>query len=138
MAVNKTNIELNDDGYCFVCGKNNREGLQVNWVTEGKTTRAEFVPLKRFQGFKDIVHGGIITALLDEAMARLAWKLYGNCIPAEINIRFISAARVKEKLLISGEIVNTAKRIIYARSEIRKEDGTKVATATAKILLLKP
>ncbi len=136
MVMDKPIIELEDDGYCFVCGRNNREGLQVNWVTEGKTTRAEFVPAKRFQGFTDIVHGGIIAALLDEAMARLAWKLYGNCIPAEINIRFISAAKVKEKLLVTGEIVNTVKRIIYARSQIRKEDGTKVATATSKILLL--
>ncbi|HCJ66611.1 MAG TPA: hypothetical protein DHV62_04615 [Elusimicrobia bacterium] len=131
------NIKLEDDGYCFVCGKNNREGLKINWTIAGKTTRAEFVPLKKFQGFKDILHGGIITSLLDEAMGRLAWIVYGNCISVEIEVRFIHPAKINEKLLITGEIVNTVKRIIYARSEIKKEDGTKIATATGKILLLK-
>jgi len=55
----------------------------------------------------------------------------------EIEVRFIHPAKINEKLLITGEIVNTVKRIIYARSEIKKEDGTKIATATGKILLLK-
>jgi len=129
-------MKLEDDGYCFACGKNNPEGLRVNWTVEGKTTKAEFIPSKKFQGFKNIVHGGIIASLLDEAMGRLAWKVYGDCVSAEIKVRFINPAKINEKLLIVGEIVNSSKRIIYARSEIKKEDGTKIATATGKILFL--
>ena len=53
-------IQLEDDHYCFACGLENPHGLRIRWLTEGKTARGEFVPERKFQGWKGIVHGGIL------------------------------------------------------------------------------
>src|SRR5512137_2801974 len=98
-------IYLEDDHRCFACGLENKEGLCIEWKVEGKTTMAEFVPQKKFQGWKDIVHGGIIATLLDEAMTRLAWIVCGGALTAEMTVRFVKPAIVGEKLYIHGEIV---------------------------------
>jgi hypothetical protein len=64
--------ELSDDRFCFVCGERNPEGLHVDFYLEDDKAIGEFVALKKYQGYKDIIHGGIISTLLDEAMVKVA------------------------------------------------------------------
>ena len=54
---------------CFVCGPKNPVGLKVSFNWDGKVARAEFTPNRSHQGWSGVVHGGIISCLLDEAMS---------------------------------------------------------------------
>ena len=63
---------LVDDHHCFACGSQNKEGLDVQWVVEGKTAHTFFVPPKKFQGWKGIVHGGIVATRCDEVSCAAA------------------------------------------------------------------
>ena len=48
---------------CFVCGEANPIGLKLNFETDGKIVRARFTPGAEHIGFKDVVHGGILSTL---------------------------------------------------------------------------
>ena len=131
-------MNLADDGMCFACGQKNEEGLQVSFelLESEKRIRARFIPQKKHQGYTNIVHGGIISTLLDEAMVNLAYRLGFQVVTAQLEVRFKKPAWVGEPLLIEAEIVCTFKRIIQARAFAFNQEGGMVASSTGKLMLL--
>lgn len=133
-------MKWEDDKYCFACGVNNPHGLKLQFeIIEGqKAIKTEIALEKKFQGYADIVHGGIISLILDEVMVNAPLKLYNNTfVSGEISVRFKKPARVNQKLIFIGKIVNEVKNIIYTEGTASLEDGTIIATATAKCFMLK-
>jgi len=131
-------MKLEDNKECFVCGPENRYGLHLEFVIDkNNIMQTEFVSLERHQGFKGIVHGGLIGLILDEIMVNLAWKLGKNAVTAELTIRLKRAAKVGEKLIFRGWIDKEDKKIIYTKAEAKDENGSIVAIATAKCIKVK-
>ncbi len=116
-----TQHDLIDDHFCFACGADNPDGLDVKWVVEGKKTWTEFVPPRKYQGWKGIVHGGIVATLLDEAMTRLAWIACGGALTAEMTVRFVKPAKVGEKLFALGEITQERRKIVHMKASLFKD-----------------
>jgi uncharacterized protein (TIGR00369 family) len=123
-------------GNCFVCGENNPGGLQLTFEIdkERETLKTTFVASPVFQGFDGLIHGGIITTLLDEAMAKLCYELGYNSVTASLEVRFIHPAPILQPLLIYGEITEVSRRLIKAKSRVMKEDGTILAEGTSKLI----
>jgi len=123
-------------GNCFVCGENNPSGLRLNFEIDkvNKTLKTTFVAGPVFQGYDGVVHGGIISTLLDEAMAKLCYELGYNTVTASLEIRFKKAAPILEPLLVYGEITEVNQRLVKARARVTKEDGTILAVATSTLL----
>ena len=62
-------MELTGGEFCFVCGKKNPHGLQIDFrLTENGALEGEFIAEERFQGFNGVLHGGILGLLLDESV----------------------------------------------------------------------
>ncbi len=131
-------MDLADDGMCFACGQKNEEGLQVSFelLESEKRIRARFIPRKKHQGYTNIVHGGIISTLLDEAMVNLAYRLGFPVVTAQLEVRFKRPAWVEEPLLIEAEIVRTFKKIIQARAFAFNKEGDMLASSTGKLIIL--
>ena len=127
-------LVLEDDGYCFACGPKNSSGLRLGFRNENGRTRAAFIPGKLHQGFKDIVHGGIITAVLDEAMVKAVLSEGVEALTAEISVRFRSPLLTGDRSVVEAEIKNMGKRLIETSARLMKSDGTVVAEAEAKLL----
>lgn len=129
-------LQLEDDHHCFACGMKNLDGLRIEWKVEGQTMTGEFVPPKKYQGWKGIVHGGILATLLDEAMTRLAGILYGGAVTAEMTVRYVKPAHIGERLFIRGEIVDGSRKIIEMKASIHAgdESGTILAHSTGRAL----
>ncbi len=123
-------------GNCFVCGEKNAGGLRLHFDIdkEKQTLRTSFVPSPVYQGYDGIVHGGIISTLLDEAMAKLSYELGYNAVTASLEVRFKKPAPVSERLLVYGEIVEANGRVVRARARITKEDGTLLASGTSTLM----
>jgi len=123
-------------GNCFVCGKNNPNGLRLNFEIdpEKKTLKTTFVASPTFQGWDGIVHGGIISTLLDEAMAKLVYELGYQSVTASLEIKFKKPAPILEPLLVHGEITEVSRRLIRARARVTKEDGTILAEGRSSLL----
>jgi uncharacterized protein (TIGR00369 family) len=127
-------FRLVDDGHCFACGKENDAGLRLNFRQEDGRTISEFIPQKVHQGFKDIVHGGIITTILDEAMVKRVLSEGIEAVTAEISVRFRSPLFVGEKVVVESEIKRAGGRLIMTSAKMTKDDNTVVAEAEAKLL----
>jgi uncharacterized protein (TIGR00369 family) len=125
---------LEDDNHCFVCGEKNHYGLHLKFsLHEGKIS-SEFVPQKVHQGYKDIVHGGIISTIIDEAMVKAAIMQGVLAVTVEIGVRFKNPLMVGERVLIEAIITNMNKRIIETSAKVKKEDDTVIAEGHAKLL----
>ena len=128
--------ELKDTRRCYVCGKDNPAGLHVVFETDagGRSISGQFIPKQEHEGWEGIVHGGILAALLDEAMVKLAARLGIPAVSAEITVKFKNPAAAGEALSISGRITKEARRLIEAEATVSK--GL-IIVAEAKGKLLK-
>lgn len=127
-------MELIDDGYCFVCGKKNPAGLKLDFSFDGKVLSTEFVPKKEHQGYYNIVHGGIVSTLLDEVMVKLAIELGMPAVTARMDIRLRKALGVGEKIIVQAEMLKDSKKVLEVYAKAVKEDSTLVADATGKLM----
>lgn len=89
---------------CFVCGQKNPIGLKLNFTRQGKEVKAEFTPGKLHQGWSGVVHGGIISSILDEAMSYAALFDGVNTITAKMQARFKRPVRIGEHLTITAHL----------------------------------
>ena len=121
---------------CFGCGKDNPIGLKLHFRWDGKVARGEFTPGKHHQGWVDVVHGGIINSLLDEAMSYAAIFHGSYCITARMETRLKRPARVGEPLVITSSVTRNTKRLIEAQANISLKDGTVVAEGKATMFVL--
>ncbi len=129
-------MKFETDGYCFVCGEKNAHGLRLQFKIdkEMKTSETTFVPSPVFQGYDGIVHGGILSTLLDEAMAKLAYELGYQTVTASLEVRFKQPAPILEPLRVHGEITEVSSRMVKATARIEKKDGTILAVGTSTLL----
>ncbi|MBI2263927.1 MAG: dephospho-CoA kinase [Armatimonadetes bacterium] len=91
-----------NDEYCFACGPRNTRGLNLDMKWNGKEMSAEFVPEREHQGFRGIVHGGILATLLDELMIHSIFRGGRKALTSEIKVRFLAPALTGEPLRITG------------------------------------
>ena len=125
---------LQDDNYCFVCGEDNPLGLRLKFSLNAGKASAEFIPQKSHQGYKDIVHGGIISTILDEAMVKAALMQGIPAITGEIAVRFRNVLFAGEKAVVEASIEKMNRKIIDASSVLKKTDNTIIAEGRAKLL----
>lgn len=130
-------IDLEDDFFCFVCGKNNTSGLKLKFELSADIMKTEFLPQKIHQGFRDIVHGGIIATVLDEIMLNLLYRKGIQALTAELRVRFKKPCKVGEKLIFESNIANSSGRIIETHAQAKNEKGDIVADAEAKCFVVK-
>jgi uncharacterized protein (TIGR00369 family) len=101
---------------------------------EKKILKTTFVSSATFQGWDGIVHGGIVSTLLDEAMAKLVYELGYRAVTASLEIKFRKPAPILKPLLVYGEIAEVNRRVIRAKARVTQEDGTVLATGTSTFL----
>jgi uncharacterized protein (TIGR00369 family) len=127
-------------GNCFVCGERNPNGLRLSFEIdkERQTLKTTFVASPTFQGWDGIVHGGIISTLLDEAMAKLIYELGYQAVTASLEIKFKKPAPILETLSVYGEITEVNKRLIKAKAHVAMVDGTILATGSSTFVKQPP
>lgn len=128
-------IRLEDDFMCYVCGKDNPHGLKLQFqhVAKGHLT-SEVVFSKQHQGYKGIVHGGMIAMVLDDLIVNLAWREGVPAVTGELKIRLKKPAKVGERILLEGFVSpgqeeKFAKRLFYAEATAKDSSGELLATA---------
>jgi len=128
---------LIDDQKCFACGKENPDGLQLEFTysNDGNSVKTTYVPPDKFQGWAGIVHGGIITTLLDEVMAKAAVHKGYRVLTGEITTRFKTPARTREPLLCTARIEQAGKKLLYVSGTAYNPNGEIVAQARSKMII---
>jgi len=127
------------DNYCFVCGQNNPRGLKIAVrYREAELAAETEVSLPReFQGWAEVIHGGILATLLDEMMAHAVWHFAGPGLTLGLEVRFHAPLKPGEAILVRGVLhtKNGSRRL--AEGEItRLADGVRIASGKSRFLLL--
>jgi len=132
-------LELKDDRQCFACGQDNPMGLRLHFEVDesARSIKTVFNPQKIHQGYQDVVHGGIISTILDEAMTKLAFALGYNAVTAKLTVRFKRPLMVGEPAVVTGRLVKEAKRAMEAEAVAVKEDGTVIAVAQGLLMVVR-
>ena len=128
-------LNLDVDNYCFVCGTENPVGLKLKFESSGGGVVANFTPTKEHQGFVNLVHGGILSALMDEAMAHAVISRNLKAVTGKMEVTYKKPTRIGEPLTVQGRIVEKRGRIIKTASSIL-QNGIVTAEATAHFLLV--
>jgi len=108
--------------WCYACGELNPIGLRLQFRVEGEWAIATFTARREHQGYPGFVHGGVVSALLDEAMG---WATYGRgiwAITGKMEMRFRGIVPIGEALEVRGRISRDRGRSLTVMAELR--DGT--------------
>lgn len=122
---------------CFVCGQDNPAGLRIPFQLEpdGAIT-AIWTPATTLEGFRGIVHGGVVTTVLDEAMSKAIAATGREALTAELRVRFRQPVQSGASFNIRGWIVTSARRLIAAEASLSGPTGAEHAHAWARFLAL--
>lgn len=122
---------------CFVCGPDNPAGLKIPFQRqENGDMTAAWPPGSSWEGFLGIVHGGVVSTVLDEAMSKAVAATGSEALTAELRIRFRLPVRSGDPFFIRGRIVRRSKRLIETEATLTSPDGTEHAHAWATFLAL--
>lgn len=128
-------MPLNDDGMCFACGRENRFGLRLQVRLEGERDAVvDFTPEKHHQGYKDIVHGGILVTVLDEVIAHTLYQRGILAVTGKLEVRYHRPAVVGETLHVRATIEKQSFRGYEVRALAVNPDGEKIAEARAMMI----
>ena len=130
-------VVLEDDKMCYACGHLNAAGLRLRFKHVPGLLTSSVVFRREHQGFRGIVHGGMIALVLDEMMVNLAWVEGHGAVTAELTVRLKKAARVGEEILLEGRIERLKGRLLEASATARNASGELLASATASCLRMK-
>ncbi len=119
---------------CFICGPNNPVGLNLKFLAEGNRAWTDFVPDLRHEGYKGILHGGIIAAVLDEVMIKSILATGTLCVTAAMETRFRAPALLGSRFHFEAIVTSVRGRIINAAGTMKDEKGNLVASATGKYM----
>ncbi len=121
---------------CIVCGTANPRGLQLEFRLDEQCVQASWQPTEEWASFRGTIHGGIITAVLDEAMSKTVIAMGKQAYTVDLRVRFHRVVRPGESYGISAWIVDRRKRRIRTEARVVSKDGIQHAHAWASFLLL--
>lgn len=127
-------LQLEADTYCFACGKDNPFGLHMIFHEEGEDYVSRWTPQPHHQGWSKILHGGLVSTLLDETMT---WRLVSrgkSVVTAEMTVRLKKPTPLDQELTVRARITSERRRFYETEAELLLPDGTVTATATAKFI----
>jgi uncharacterized protein (TIGR00369 family) len=123
-----------DAGLCFACGQANPIGLRLRFEDDGDGIRAEFTPGPHYQGYEGVLHGGIVAAALDDAMANLFHRQGRETLTARLEIRYRREAPIGRRLIVTARITAERGRIFTAEATLALPDGTCLAEARGTLM----
>ena len=123
---------------CFVCGLKNSSGLNASFYeTEGGELIATFVPRLEHQSYPGRLHGGVASAILDEAIGRAIMvgndqEIWG--VTVELNLTYKKPIPLGMELKVLARITEENSRFFYGTGEIMLPGGETAVTGRGKYL----
>ena len=126
---------------CLVCGLKNRSGLRASFYElEGGDLVATFSGREDHQGYPGRLHGGLATAILDEAIGRAIRVRHGDAlwgVTVEVTTRFKKPIPLATKLTVRCRITHEDSRFFEGTGEILLPGGEVAATGKGKYIKLR-
>lgn len=106
---------------CFLCGDENPCGVRTRFYVEGDEVCSRIVLPRHVNGYKNVAHGGVLAALLDESMGWAATVFGGShrmYLTGELTVKYLAPVPVGEPIEIRSRMIEDAGRIAYSEGEL--------------------
>ncbi|HSP89662.1 MAG TPA: PaaI family thioesterase [Vicinamibacterales bacterium] len=121
--------------HCIVCGADNPRGLGLVFTpcADRGGVEARFDCAESVEGYVGLVHGGVVSMLMDAAMAQCLFHLGCVAHTGELHIRFRHPVVVGHEARVRAWQERSRGRLHVLGADLR-QDGCVKAVATAKFL----
>jgi uncharacterized protein (TIGR00369 family) len=126
---------------CFVCEARNDAGLRIPFFHDPDRDEvvAEFLLDERFSGAPTYVHGGVVLAVLDEAMAWATIAVAGSfAVTREMTTRFDYPVRVGRQYEVRARVTERGDDALSGDAEVVDAKKRPCAAAHATFVPLGP
>lgn len=103
---------------CFVCGTKNPHGLGAEFFDDHHTVWTELTPAEHHQGWPGVLHGGIVSAILDETIGRVAFLHDRWVQTGKLSLRFVKPAPLGLPLRATGRLVRNHRRLMEMAGDL--------------------
>lgn len=119
---------------CLLCGKDNPYSLGLSFQTRADgSVETAFQGNGFLQGYKGILHGGVISSLLDCAMTNCLFSRNIRAMTGELIVRFRHPVAVDSLIGLRAWVLSSSPPLYRMRAELFKEDRV-LAWAKAKFI----
>jgi uncharacterized protein (TIGR00369 family) len=127
----------NLDKDCFGCGLENHSGLHMTFETNGEQIRSKITVPQQFRGWSKLVHGGVISTILDETMSWAVIFLSKKFVlTKQMTIQFHRPVYVGSTLSAIGYIKEkTGERKAIVKGELFDDEGKLCASSEGEFVL---
>jgi uncharacterized protein (TIGR00369 family) len=119
---------------CVVCGTADGRGLRLVFrPSEDGSVQATFEREKTYEGYADILHGGVLSALLDRAITNCLFSHGHPGVTAELTVRFRHPVCTDTTATVRAWIERCARSLHVLKAELVQGAQFK-ATAHGKFM----
>jgi len=113
--------------FCFGCCPDNPHGLHLEFWQDEQDVVAFWKPHASFQGWGDIVHGGVLTALVDEVSS---WAVLITCkrpgVTSRLEMKFLKPiSTLESRVTVRSRVQETKRNLAVVEAEIYDSAGEK-------------
>jgi uncharacterized protein (TIGR00369 family) len=121
---------------CLLCGPAAALGFKLSFrVQADGSVLARFPCREVLQGYPQMLHGGVISALLDAAMANALFSVGIVGVTADLSVRFLAPVALDRGAVVRAFVEKSRHRLFYVRSGL-EQDGKLMARACGKFLVM--
>jgi uncharacterized protein (TIGR00369 family) len=122
---------------CFVCGEDNRAGLSVRFYIEDGAVKTRWRARDHHCGYRNVVHGGVVAAVLDECMGWAAARAVKRlCLTGDLTVRYLKRIPDDRDMIVCAQVVKPTKRLVYVEATLVDEHGVPFARAHGRFVPL--
>ena len=119
---------------CVVCGTANGHGLRLEFRTSADgSVQATFDCKKAYEGYADVLHGGVVSTLLDGAMTNCLFAHGHPGVTAEITVRFRHPVHTGRTATVRAWIERCSPPLHVLSAQLVQDEQLK-ATACGKFI----
>lgn len=110
---------------CFGCSPNNPLGLQMEFYEGEDEIICEWEPKESFQGYYNVLHGGVITSLTDEIASWVVLiKLKTSGVTSRLDTRFIKPVYTNNgKVILKAKVRELARRLAFIEVKLYDKEN---------------
>ena len=124
---------------CAICGMDNKYGVHAQFYNmEDGSVMTKFKYREEHQSYPGRVHGGLITAMLDEMGLRALWAKDGNDfgVTMSLDTKYRKPVPYETELIGKGILIKENSKFFVVDSKILDLQGNILANGTIKYIKL--
>lgn len=122
--------------HCWVCAPGREDGLAIEYRTlDDGAVEGTFDCPATFEGYPGLLHGGVVSTLLDGSMTHCLMARGKPSLTARLEVRYLKPVRLGRPVTITGWLVRS-RGTLHDLGAALNQNGEVVASARGRFMEL--